>query len=279
MRRSILLLVCFGLLATSCTSEPATVETLPLVTTETTTDLSMEDAVVQAAQALGRARWDVPCRDLAGGYLSLVAETILDSEGLTPQQLQAAAPSEELIAAEQTLTDTFNDLGCSQVHYDIDVLQQVATLQPTNPTEVAIIAQALSGTTDRLGLEFVGLVHLIIDLPDSGFVINPVKLDRATATSCVDVQEALLVAYRAAVDAASFATDDPRVPLNMGEAMEGDPTFFNAIAALNQEGRQLGCDPAETNLFLLERHADLQPAGFWGLAFKWSILYGAAGGT
>lgn len=279
MRRSVLTLACVALVASACTSEPTTVETLPLVSTETTADLSMEDAVVQASAALERARWDAPCRDLAGGYLNLVAQTILDSQDLTPEQLRAAQPSEELITAEQALTDEFNRLGCSQVHYDIDVLQQVAALEPTTPTEVAVIAKALSGTTDRLGLEFVGLVHLIIELPNNGFVINPTKLNRPEASSCDEVQAALLVAYRSAVDAASFATDDPRVPLNMAEAMEGDPTFFNAIAALNQEGRELGCDPAETNLFLLENHSQLDPGGFWGLAFKWSVLYGAAGGA
>lgn len=279
MRRLTFLSVCLALFATACADEPATIETLPLEPAQVASELSIEDAVVQASEALERARWDAPCRELAGGYLNLVTQTIIDSEGLTPAQLRTARPSDDLVTAEQALTDEFNRLGCSQVHYDIDVLQQIAAFEPTTPTAVAVIATALSGTTDRLGLEFVGLVHLIIELPANGFIINPVLLERPEATSCAEVQDALLVAYRAAVDAASFTTDDPRIPLNMGEAMEGDPTFFNAIAALNRDGRALGCDPAETNLFLLENHAQLQPRGFWGLAFKWSVLYGAAGGA
>lgn len=240
-------------------------------------DLSMEEAVIQAGEALENARWDTACRNLVGAYLGLVTETIVDSEGLTPSQLREATPSQELITSEQDLTDEFNRLGCSQVHYDIDVLQQIANLQPTDPTQVAVIAKAMGGTTDRLGTEFVGLIHLIIDLPETGFIINPVKLEGPEPASCGEVHESLLQAYQSAIEAASFATDDPRVPLNMGEAMEGDPTFFNAVASLNQTARELGCDPSEINLFILEHHADLQPAGFWGLAFKWSVLFGAAG--
>lgn len=240
-------------------------------------DLSMEEAVVLARQALENARWDAACRDLAGAYLTLVTETIIDSEGLTPTQLREATPSEDLVTAEQNLTDEFNRLRCSQVHYDIDVLQQIGSLQPTNATQVAIIARAMGGTTDRLGTEFVGLVHLIIELPETGFIINPLDLQGPEPLSCASVHEALIDTYQAAIRAASFATDDPRVPLNMGVAMEGDATFFNAIAALNQNGRELGCDPSEINLYILEHHAELQPAGFWGLAFKWSVLFGAAG--
>lgn len=242
-------------------------------------DLTMEEAVIQARQALEHARWDTACRDLAGAYLNLVAETILDSEGMTPAQLREAEASEVLVETEQQLTDEFNRLGCSQVHYDIDVLQQIANLQPNGATEVAIIAQAMGGTTDRLGTEFVGLVHLIIELPETGFIINPVKLQGPEPTSCNDVHQDLLDTYQVAVEAASFATDDPRVPLNMGEAMEGDPTFFNAVTSLNQHARELGCDAAAINLYILEHHADLQPTGFWGLAFKWSVLFGAAGGA
>jgi len=269
---ALLLVACSGNTANTVDSTVSLPEQI-----EDTPDLSMEEAVVQAGQALENARWDTACRDLAGAYLTLVTETIIDSEGLTPSQLREATPSEELITSEQNLTEEFNRLGCSQVHYDIDVLQQIASLEPTNATQVAIIAQAMGGTTDRLGTEFVGLVHLIIDLPEAGFIINPVKLEGPEPSSCDEVHATLLLAYQSAVEAASFATDDPRVPLNMGEAMEGDPTFFNAVASLNQSGRELGCDPAEINLFILEHHADLQPAGFWGLAFKWSVLFGAAG--
>ena len=276
-------IVALTLLFTACgrgtaDTSPATTVT-PADQTPSEIDLTLEEAVIQASRALENVRWDTACRDLAGAYLNLVAETILDSEGMTPAQLQEAEPSETLISTEQQLTDEFNRLGCSQVHYDIDVLQQIANLEPDNSTEVAIIAKAMGGTTDRLGTEFVGLVHLIIELPKSGFIINPVKLEGPKPTNCDDLHQDLLDTYQSAVEAASFATDDPRVPLNMGEAMEGDATFFNAVTSLDQSGRALGCDAAEINLYILDHHANLEPSGFWGLAFKWSVLFSAAGGV
>jgi len=276
-------IVALTLLFTACgrgtTDKSTTATAAPADQMPPKIDLTLGEAVIQASRALENIRWDTDCRNLAGSYLNLVAETILDSEGMTPAQLREAEPPEALISTEQQLTDEFNRLGCSQVHYDIDVLQQIANLDPDNATEVAIIAKAMGGTTDRLGTESVGLVHLIIELPQSGFIINPVKLEGPEPTNCDELHQDLLDTYQAAVEAASFATDDPRVPLNMGEAMEGDATFFNAVTSLNQSGRVLGCDAAEINLYILDHHADLEPSGFWGLAFKWSVLFGAAGGA